>query len=65
MSLQAHSLVANVLPFIIISKVVTIKDSSRLNQDSKTSEHHMPGVAVQSSAPYELHSARDTMHVLV
>ena len=47
MSLQAHSLVANVLPFIIISKVVTIEDVSSLNQNSDTGEHHMPRVPAQ------------------
>ena len=42
--MPVHSLVANVLPIVIISKVVTIKDPSRLKEDSNTSEHHMPGV---------------------
>ena len=52
MSLQAHSLVANVLSFIIISKVATTKDISRLNQDSDTSEHHMPRVPAQDGTTY-------------
>ena len=42
--MHTHSLVANVLAIVIISKVVTIKDPPRLDQDSETSEHHMPGV---------------------
>ena len=51
-SLQAHSLVANVLPFIIISKVATTKDVPGLSQDSDTSEHYMPRVPAQSGITY-------------
>ena len=32
--MPVHSLVANVLPIVIISKVATIKDPSGLNEDS-------------------------------
>ena len=49
MSLHAYSLVANVLPFNISSKVVTIKDFSRLRQDSDTHEHDIPGVPAQGA----------------
>ena len=42
--MPVHSLVANVLPIVSISIVVTTDDPSRLNEDSNTSEHHMPGV---------------------
>ena len=48
-SLQVHSLVACILSIIVITKVVTIKDPSSLNQDPKTSEHHMPGIPAQDS----------------
>ena len=41
MSLHAHSLVANVLPFIVSSKVIT-QDISSLNKDSNSSEHYIP-----------------------
>ena len=49
MSLHAHSLVAYILSISIISKVFAIKDLSRLNQDSETSEHDMPGIPAQGS----------------
>ena len=49
MSLHAHSLIACILSISIISKVVAIKDPSRLNQDSETSEHYMPGIPAQGS----------------
>ena len=42
--MPVHSLVADVLPIVIISKVVTIKNPLKLNHDSKTSEHHIPRV---------------------
>ena len=43
MSLNSNSLVA----IIVIANIV--EDSSRLNQDSYTSEHHMPGIPAQGS----------------
>ena len=49
MSLHAHLLVAYILSVIVISKVVS-KDPSRLNQDSETSEHNIPGVPAQGSS---------------
>ena len=42
--MHTHSLVAYVLAIVIISKVVATEDPSRLDQDSETSEHYMPGV---------------------
>ena len=51
--MPVHSLVANVLPIVIISKVVTIKDPSRLNEDPNTSEHHMPGVPAHTQGSTE------------
>ena len=45
---ETHSLIANVLPIIIISKVFPFQQPSRLNEGSDTSEHHMPGVPAQS-----------------
>ena len=47
--LHAHSLVAHIHPIIVIKEV---KDSSRLNEDSETSEHHMPWVP---AAAYEIY----------
>ena len=52
MSLHVHSLVAYVLPIIVISKVFAIEDPSKLNQNSETSEHHMPGVPAQGSTVF-------------
>ena len=46
MSLNLHSLVA----IIVITNI--IQDSSRLNQDSYTSEHHMPGIPTQGISTY-------------
>ena len=60
--MPGHSLVANVLP-IVISKVVTIKDPSRLNEDSNTSEHHVPGVPAHMQGSTDVLSARTYMHV--
>ena len=51
--MPVHSLVANVLPIVIISKVVTIKDPSRLKEDSNTSEHYMPGVPAHTQGSTE------------
>ena len=48
MSLHVHSLVAYILSIIVISKVIS-KDPSRLNQNSETSEHNIPGIPAQDS----------------
>ena len=45
--LHAHSLVAHIYPITVCTKVV--KEPSRFNEDSETSEHHMPGVPAQGS----------------
>ena len=51
MSLHAHSLVADVIPFSIIC-IVVINNSSRLKQNSETSEHHIPGVPAQGGVKH-------------
>ena len=61
--MPVHSLVANVLPIVIISKVVTIKDPSRLKEDPNTSEHHMPGVPAHTQGSTDVLTARTYMHV--
>ena len=52
MSLCTHSLVAYILPIIINSKVGLPEDASTVNQDSETSEHHMPWVPAQDSTTH-------------
>ena len=47
--LHAHSLVTCVRSIVII-KVIPIKNSSSLKQDSETSEHYMPGVPAQGNS---------------
>ena len=60
--MPVHSLVANVLPIVIISKVVTIKDPLKLNHDSKTSEHHIP--RVPAHVHYSLQAGHTCMCVV-
>ena len=49
---RQHSLVANILPIIIVSKVLAIEDSSSLNEGPYTSEYHMPGVPTKGMAVF-------------
>ena len=47
-----HSLVADILSINISSKVSAIEDPSGFNQDSNTSECHIPGVPAQIKAAH-------------
>ena len=67
---HAHSLVACILSIVIIFKVATIKNPSRLNQDSDTTEHDMPRVPAQGSSKCvsihkDLQYMRACMHACV